>query len=315
MTDSRRIFLKKTLLGSLAASLIPTSSNTKTILNKKRSLRIAHITDVHIINKPLAIKCFEKVLREINSLKDKPDLIINTGDCIMDSNNQTKETVEGRWSLWKKIIKENNQIPIKSAIGNHDEWWGPGDLDKEYKNDKNYGKAWALESLNMPERFYSFEKNNWHFIALDSINRGEGYHLDEPQFIWLQNELNKIPAKNNICVFNHVPLISACSWLYETQRKESKDVKFPMWDMHIDNKKIKDLFVQHKNIMLALSGHVHYIDEVDYLGIKYLCNGAVSGNWWGEPIVLDEFPPLYTIIDLFEDGSIKYEKVFYDYKV
>src|SRR5690349_2250606 len=65
-------------------------------------------------------------------------------------------------------------------------------------------------------------------------------------------------------------------------------------------KRIKDLFQKCKSVKLALSGHVHYVDAIEYLGVKYLCNGAVSGNWWRNPLALDEFAPVYAIIDLYD---------------
>jgi predicted phosphodiesterase len=317
--SSRRDFLRNTTLLGLGSALTPVVSSATEIdkpLNpdKKRALRVAHITDVHILDKPNAEKSFAKILQEINSMEDKPELIINTGDSIMDANGKTREEVEKRWNVWQSILKSNNKIPVKSVIGNHDEWWGPKHLNEQYKSDKRYGKAWAIEMLNMPARYYSFEQNGWHFIALDSINKGDGYHLDEEQTEWLRKELETIPASRPICVFNHVPLISVCSFLYYTQREESKNVKFPTWDMHIDNRKIKDIFFKHKNVKIALSGHIHYIDAVEYLGVKYLCNGAASGNWWGNPIVLDEFPPVYGILDLYTDGSSDCRLVYYDYQ-
>ncbi len=311
--NSRRSFIKNTFLAGLATNFLSGNARADT-KDKKRSLRIAHITDVHILDKPIAIKCYERVLKEINSMKDKPDFIINTGDTIMDSNKQTRETVQKRWEVWNKLVKENNQLEMKSALGNHDVWYGPDEkLDAEYKKDKQYGKQWAINMLSMPNRYYNFEKNGWHFIALDSINGSDGYQLDDEQFVWLNETLSKIPS-SNICVFNHVPIISMGAVLYDTQRKPLKEVKFPSGDMHNDHQKIKNSFYKYKNVKLALSGHVHYIDTIDYLGTKYLCNGAVSGNWWGSPIELDEFPPVYTIVDLFDDGSINYERVYYDYK-
>jgi predicted phosphodiesterase len=88
-----------------------------------------------------------------------------------------------------------------------------------------------------------------------------------------------------------------------------------MGDMHNDHKMIKDLFNSNGKVRVCLSGHVHYVDAIDYLGVKYLCNGAVSGNWWGTPIALDEFPPVYSIIDLFEDGSSSHQLVKYNTNV
>lgn len=312
--NSRRSFIKNTFLAGIATSIFHSNVQAET-KDKKKSLRIAHITDVHILDKPIALKCFERVLKEINSMKDKPDFIINTGDTIMDSNKQTRETVQKRWDVWNKLVKDNNHLEMKSALGNHDVWYGPDEkLDAEYKKDKQYGKLWAINMLSMPDRYYTFEKNGWHFIALDSINGSDGYQLDDEQMKWLNELLVKIPASSHVCVFNHVPIISMGAVLYDTQRKPLKEIKFPSGDMHNDHQKIKNLFFKHKNVRLALSGHVHYIDSIDYLGTKYLCNGAVSGNWWGLPIELDEFPPVYTIVDLFDDGSINYDRVYYDYK-
>jgi 3',5'-cyclic-AMP phosphodiesterase len=203
-----------------------------------------------------------------------------------------------------------------SSLGNHDVWYGPDEtLDNEYKKEKRYGKQWAVEMLSLPNRFYSFEAKGWQFMALDSINGSTGYQIDDLQFEWLTAELQRIPANRPICVFNHVPILSIGALMYLTQRTPSSEAKFPSGDMHMDHQKIKNLFFKHKNVKLCLSGHVHYIDSIEYLGVKYLCNGAISGNWWRSPIVLDEFPPVYSIIDLYSDGTSKVETVYYQAEV
>ena len=79
--------------------------------------------------------------------------------------------------------------------------------------------------------------------------------------------------------------------------------------MHKDAKRLKDLFFQHKNVKLAMSGHVHLQDEVNYLGVKYLCNGAASGGWWGGNY--QEFPPAFALVDLYEDGSSEHQIINY----
>lgn len=315
---NRRDFLKRTALAGVVASISPNfiqaqSSSSTTNKNRIRSLRIAHITDVHIIDQTNAEQCFARVLREINALADKPDLIINTGDTVMDENKETRETVEIRWSVWNKIVSAENKIPMMSAIGNHDVWYGPDEkLDTEYKKDRRYGKQWAIDMLKLPNRYYSFERKGWKFIALDSINGKVGYSLDEEQFNWLDRELGNVPSDQPVCIFNHVPLLSACAMMYTIEREDADKAKFPIGDQHTDTKRIKSLFHKHKKVKLCLSGHVHYIDSVDYLGVKYLCNGAVSGNWWGNPLALDEFPPVYSIIDLYSDGSSDHQMMYYN---
>ncbi len=271
---------------------------------KKRLLRVAHITDVHITDTAIAAACLRRVFREINAMKDKPDLIVNTGDTVMDENKQTREHVESLWSIWSKITKEENKIRMISALGNHDVWYGPDPvLDAEYKKDERYGKQWAINMLSLPGRHYSLELNGWHFIVLDSIQGEGGYQLDDEQFEWLAGELTRIKPQDPVCVLSHVPILSVGAWMYETKRTQALASKFPSADMHLDHQRIKDLFYKHPNVNLCLSGHVHYVDSIEYLGVKYLCNGAVSGNWWRAPLMLDEFPPVYAIIDLYEDGT------------
>jgi 3',5'-cyclic-AMP phosphodiesterase len=314
---SRRKFFKQSAVAGLGSLMIPSLSEASTRADKKktRALRVAHITDVHILDQDNAETCFTRVMNELNAMKDRPDLIINTGDTVRDENERTREAVAKCWEVWNKIMTLN-RIPVFSSLGNHDVWYGPDAvLDAEYKKDKRYGKNWAIEVLSMPGRYYSFETKGWQFIALDSINGASGYQLDEEQFEWLKDKLKKISIDQPICIFNHVPILAMGPMVYETKRKPLDQVRFPSADMHNDHQRIKDLFFQHKNVKLCLSGHVHYIDCVEYLGVKYLCNGAVSGNWWRSPIVLDEFPPVYAIIDLYTDGTSEVELKFYNHNV
>ena len=109
--SSRRQFLRNTSIAGIIASVTPHWVSAKDLhqpidRKKDRILRIAHITDVHVLDKANAVTCFNRVLREINTMKDKPDFIINTGDTVMDENKQTLETVEKRWSVWIRFQKK-----------------------------------------------------------------------------------------------------------------------------------------------------------------------------------------------------------------
>ncbi len=68
-------------------------------------------------------------------------------------------------------------------------------------------------------------------------------------------------------------------------------------------------FNQHKNVKLAVSGHIHLTDRVDYNGVSYCCNGAVSGRWWFGKYQHTEAG--YAIIDLYDDGSFTNTYVSY----
>ena len=66
---------------------------------------------------------------------------------------------------------------------------------------------------------------------------------------------------------------------------------------------------QHRNVKLAVSGHLHLNERIDYAGVSYLCNGAVSGGWWKGPHL--EFPEGYGVIDIHPDGTFEHQYVTY----
>jgi 3',5'-cyclic-AMP phosphodiesterase len=303
----RRSFLKNGLLGGIGAIGFNTlslgaTSNSDIIQSTSRSLRMAHITDCHTQPKTKTEKALKSVFRQINNMADKPDIIINTGDSVLDANNTNPGFVEDCWNVWNDSTTCCS-ISMYSCIGNHDVWIMP-DIEERFRSKE--GKKWSMEMLGLTTTYYSFEQNGWKFIALDSIGEHK-YELDDVQFAWLQREL--IATEKPVCIFSHVPIISAATMMYAIERKDTKRFRFPYNEQHSDVKRLKDLFYQFKNVKLCLSGHVHYIDEVDYLGVKYMCNGSVSGNWWNGK--LDEFPPAYAILDLYNDGSIRKQLIYY----
>jgi hypothetical protein len=79
--------------------------------------------------------------------------------------------------------------------------------------------------------------------------------------------------------------------------------------LHTDARKIKDLFKKYPTIKTCLSGHIHLQDEVNYLGIKYYCNGAISGDWWSG--AFQDFAPAYALFDFYNDGTVERKMVEY----
>jgi len=45
-------------------------------------------------------------------------------------------------------------------------------------------------------------------------------------------------------------------------------------------------------------------DRIEYNGVTYLCNGAVSGNWWRG--AYQECEPGYALLDLYDDGTFEH---------
>ncbi|MEA3504549.1 MAG: metallophosphoesterase [Bacteroidota bacterium] len=298
----RRDLLKFMGLAGLT-TLVNTNSLAfpKSGVSAKKSLQVAQITDIHLQPEEDAPRRLTNLLRHLHNNFPDVDFILNTGDTIMDALVANRSRADLQWKIWNDIIAKETFLQIKNCIGNHD-IWGGGSL-----SDPMYGKALAMDALNMESRYYSFNKNGWHFIVLDSsqINsNGEWYtaYLDEQQFDWLIDDLEKTPKHTPVLVASHVPILSASTFFCgDSDRAEPGYWKFPQSWMHGDARKISSLFEKYPNVKLAVSGHMHMVDKVDYKGVSYLCNGSVCAKWWEGSY--HGHKSGYAIIDLFDDGS------------
>lgn len=280
---------------------------------KRKAIRFAHLTDIHVKPGLIPESGMAKAFHHVQQLKNRVDFIINGGDMIMDALQADKQKTQEQWDLFHSILKKENSLPVYHCIGNHDIWgWFvkenlPTGQAGKPDNDRLYGKVWAVETLQLKNRFYSFTKGKWHFIVLDStqLNPAGGYiaKLDPPQLEWLEQELKTAPAEKYICIISHIPILSICSGLFFNKTEENGDLKIQRNLMHSDFLALKKIFMHYSNIKVCISGHIHLQDEVDYLGINYYCNGAVSGNWWHGSF--QEFAPAYAVMELYDDGTSK----------
>jgi len=225
-----------------------------------------------------------------------------------------EDQVRSLWELSQKVWKAECSVPVEHAIGNHDIWGIHKSKSKTTGSEPLYGKKWVM-SLNGWERPYrSFDRGGWHFIALDTVSPLEDAYkgfIDDEQFAWIEQDLAKVGGKTPVLLFGHIPLLSAAAFFRRTH-EESGNWVVPGDRMVINARKMKDLFYKHPNVKVSLSGHLHMVDRVDYLGVSYLCNGAVSGAWWRGKS--QEFEPGYGIVDLYADGTIENKYVTYGWK-
>lgn len=278
----------------------------------KRVLRLAHLTDIHVQPEGPAALGMERALVAAQSLPDKPDVIVTGGDQIMDAMGADADRTRAQWKVWQDILKANLTVPAIHVIGNHDVWGWNKNSSKTTGSEPLWGKKWPQEELKLTNPYYSFDRAGWRWIVLDStFPSGGGYtaRLDDAQFEWLGAELAATPKTTPVILVSHQPLFCACAFL-DGDNEKSGNWQVPGAWMHIDFRRIKDLFTKHPNVKLSLSGHIHLVDRVDYLDVTYLCNGAVSGGWWGGNY--QDFAPGFVTVDLFEDGSFKHE--FHTYK-
>ena len=300
---SRRTVLRASLVGgAFACTAGPVAALTPS--SPKRVARFAHLTDVHVQPERAAGEGFAAALAHAQSLSDRPDFVFFGGDNLMNVDGaEGADRADIQLKTWRRSLENELSIPSYVCIGNHD-------VLRMHPTD---GKAWAVDAFGTPDRFYAFVRNGWKFVVLDSTSpRGSGYKgaLDDLQYEWLSGELAATPVTTPVMIISHIPIISACAY-FDGENEKSGDWRVPGSWMHIDARRLKDLFARHPNVRLCLSGHIHLVDQVLYNGVTYCCNGAVSGGWWGGPY--HECTNGYGVVDLYEDGSFRNQYVTFDW--
>jgi len=262
-------------------------------------MRIVHLTDIHLDLTEVSQTGFKRCLEVIKSLNPKPELILFGGDLVRDALVDDPETVEKQWQLFSSIVQEYCSIPFVHCLGNHDICG----FEKP-----EIAKQPALKQMGLGKPYYTFSQKGWRFIVLDSVlqkENGEWYEagLDEAQHRWLKTQLVNFANEPTI-ILSHIPVLSAAAFL------DGDNVKTDSWQvpgawMHLDAKDLISLFSTHQQVKLCLSGHLHLHDVVQYNGITFACNGAVSGNWWKGSY--QQTPPGFGLVDLEADGRFRLE--------
>lgn len=318
-SKSRRDILKLGCTTALASAAIGCQTTgaplPRTEASRRRVVRIAHLTDMHLKEELDAEKWAAACLHHAQSLSDPPDLVINGGDVIMDSLHAEERHVRTQWEIVTRTFRNECSLPILHCLGNHDVWGWDLEKSKASPADPRFGKAWAREALSLERLYYHHDVGNWRLIFLDSnhtgANRVYDARLDEEQFRWFAELLRTTAPDRHVMIVSHIPILSAAAY-FDGDNIKTGDWIVPGSWMHQDARELKDLFLQHQNVRLAISGHIHLVDRVDYNGVTYLCNGAVSGNWWKG--LYHETGPGYAVVDLYSDGTFASQYVDYGWQ-
>ena len=208
-------------------------------------------------------------------------------------------------SIWKEAVKAC-PVPLRACLGNHDVWDGNEPTDAIPAAQKGFALMTGV--LGMPAAYYSFDQGGWHFVALNSMCNWPKYAtLSAEHFDWLKADLAK--TKLPTVVLSHVPILSVTSHVYgDSCRKQNDNLVPGIWH-HADCWAISEVFRKNPQVKLCLSGHMHTCDRCEYRGVWYVCGDAASGAWWNGSEY--GFPPCYGKLDLFADGTFRYDFVEY----
>ena len=171
---------------------------------------------------PLGTKAFETAVATINGLKNRPELVIVTGDLTHDADSSDEHA--RRFRLFKEISGKIGGAQIKVVPGENDAALDGGGMFREF----------------MGPTHYSFDHRGVHFIALDNVSAGRPA-VGAEQLAWMKSDLARFPETAPIIVFTHRPLF---------------DLK-PEWEWFTsDGDEVMNALAAYENVTI-LYGHIH----------------------------------------------------------
>ncbi|GLR16910.1 metallophosphoesterase family protein [Portibacter lacus] len=291
--NSRRDFIKQTSIGIAATGILskwyPFASKITSSASEK--VQFGFITDLHHGLCKGAIDRLQIFLDEASS--KSLDFIMQGGDFCF-SEPAAQECVD----LWNTYAGEKYHV-----LGNHD-------MDKGSKED--IMKLWGMK-----EKYYSFDKGDFHFVILDGnyikkdgeyVDYGHAnFYIDQEkrslfspeQIEWLKQDL--AGTEKQTVIISHQALDEIWDGWSSPSRFEIREV--------IDEANNNFEF---QKVIACFCGH-HHVDEHSIINdVHYFQMNSASYYWAGKGFGSDGpmamyTKPLYAFITISPDGKIKIE--------
>ncbi len=263
---------------------------------RKRALRALLLTDIHLP----ATGQNERVLRCLErALKEKPDVILLGGDQVMDvdrgGGDYSEAEADAQFANFRNVVMERLKgYELAPVLGNHD----------LFRN----AKSKALAAYQMPSRYYRKDIGGWRFLMLDTFHEDRTCRIDDEQMAWIKSEIDG--TKSPILLLSHAPILTVTSFIENSVPTKNGGFDVPTRWQAANLQPLRDLFYDRPNVRLAVSGHMHQIDDCRFDHVSYVCGGAVSGNWWNGDYY--KFPPAYIVFDLEPSGSFTHRTVYWE---
>ncbi|GAB5402973.1 MAG: metallophosphoesterase [Aureliella sp.] len=276
----RRAFLQRGALVLGATSMAARAFGELPASHKLESkVAVGMVTDLHYAEKdPAGSRHYRETLGKLDEaaghfVERKPDFVVELGDFIdaaasVDVERRYLKTVNTEFS---KICKERHYV-----LGNHC-------VDTLTKSE-------FLEGVEKEKTFYSFDRNGFHFVVLDSCFRSDGKPYERRNFKWTDanipdDELEWLKAdlkanKNPVVVFAHQRL----------DVSNNHGVK--------NNAQVREILEQSGKVLAVFQGHSHKNDLNEIGGIHYCTLVAmVEGS--------GEASNGYSLMEIAADSTIR----------
>lgn len=273
----RRAFLRNnTLLLATAATFNPSSLFADEDAGR---LRIGLVTDLHHADKASAgtrhyRETLGKLAEAANQFeKDRAAFVVELGDLI-----DAADSVETEQRYLKTINREFSAISKDRhyVLGNHC-------VD-------TLTKAEFLDGVEQKQSYYSFDRDNFHFVVLDACYRSDGVPYGRKNSRW--NDAN-IPA-------------AEMEWLHADLKSTSKrTIVFAHQRLDVSNDhgvrnclNVRNLIEESGKVLAVFQGHSHQNDLKDISGVHYCTLVAMVEGSGAENNG-------YSVMDIAQNGDIR----------
>jgi len=240
-------------------------------------LLVAQVTDTHLLasteGELLGLpttRSFEAVVRQLDKLQPRPDLLLLTGDLSQD------ESLESYLRLRQCLVPL--EIPTYWLPGNHD------------RKDLMH-QALAYPPLVADK---AFEKARWQFLLLDSAVPGQVYgRLSAEMLAWLDRQLLLSSPRPTAIALHHPPFAVGCQWIDGSRLENASDL-YAVID-------------RHPQVQVVLCGHVHqdicyWRNDVCYLTTP---SSSIQFKPNSDRFALDKRAPGFRLLWLYPDGRFE----------
>jgi predicted phosphodiesterase len=166
------------------------------------------------------------------------DLMLFLGDIAYEDGSPA-QLENNFFAVYRDVLR---YVPAYVTIGNH---------ERRSRLGRPYFEAFVLPE---PERYYSFNWGDIHFVAIDTTQR------DTRQLVWLEDDLNrnKLPW---VIVFGHHPMYT-------------NSLRGPqLWI----RRAFANIVTRH-HVDLVLTGHEHQYERFRVADVNYVVSGGGGGQ-------------------------------------
>ena len=274
------------------------------------SFTFLHYTDIHVEPELHAAQGFAKAVDSMKRAAPHAAFALCGGDLVFDAN----AVPYARAALLYDLYQEQEGrlgLPVHHCLGNHDIFGLDPAKSGAAADDPHIGKALFQQRTGLAQTYYSFDHGGWHFVVLDTVqitpdSSWRGF-VDDAQLAWLAADLQKTGKTTPTVLLVHMPLLCAITQYTKGTTEPTPDKLIVANGMAVYE------LIRPYNVRAVLQGHTHVVEEIAYLGTRYVSAGAVCGDWW-KGWRLGVHPEGFTVCTAHESGDFDWRYVPYGWK-